>query len=113
MRLLRVEPLPGDALAAAARFHAEVLPRALAECELGETLTLLFGPADHRHRAWRLAAIQGLSRHFAPVRVNGLASNDERAIAAALAYLETAEGVTGQLLRLDGNGAGEILSSSR
>jgi hypothetical protein len=111
MRLLRVEALPGDALAAAARFHAEVLPKALAELKRGETLTLVFAPADHTHRAWRLAAVQGLAREFAPVRVNALAAADERAIAATLAYLETAQGVTGQLLRLDGNGAGEVLSS--
>jgi hypothetical protein len=110
MRLLRVGVLPGDALAAATRFHAEVLPKVLAELERGETLTLVFAPADHTHRAWRLAAVQGLAREFAPLRVNALAAEHEPAIAAALAYLETAQGVTGQLLRLDGNGAGEVLS---
>jgi hypothetical protein len=112
MRLLRVGPLPGDALAASAGFHAEVLPKVLAELKRREALTLVFAPADHTHRAWRLAAVQGLAREFAPVRVNALASDDERAIAAALAYLESAQGVTGQLLRLDGNGAGEVLSSA-
>ena len=74
-------------------------------------LTLIFPPADHSHRAWRLAAVQALAREYAPVRVNALASKSESAIAAALAYLGTAEGVTGQLLELDDTGAGEVVSS--
>jgi hypothetical protein len=110
MALLRVGALPGEALAAAAEFHAVVLPRVLAELERGETLTLVFAPADHTHRAWRLAAVQGLARQYAPARVNALAGDDERAIAAALKYLAAAEGVTGQYLLLDGNGAVELLS---
>ena len=112
MRLLRVGPLPADPLAASAQFHAEVLPEVLAEFEHGETVTLAFAPADFTHRAWRLAVVQGLARQFAPVRVNAYVGNDEAAIAAALTYLGTAEGVTGQLLQLDGNGAGEVLSSN-
>jgi hypothetical protein len=112
MRLLRVGVLPGDALSASARFHAEVLPKVLSELEQGETVTLAFAPADYTHRSWRLAVVQGLARQFAPVRVNALASDDEGAIAATLAYLEAAEGVTGQLLQLDGKGAGEVLSSA-
>ena len=110
MALLRIGALPDEALAAAAEFHAVVLPRVLAELEGGETLTLVFAPADHTHRAWRLAAVQSLARHHAPARVNALASDDERAIAAALDYLAAAEGVTGQYLPLDGNGAEALLS---
>ena len=112
MTLLRVGVLPGEPLAASAHFYSAVLPRARAELERGETVTLVFAPADHTHRAWRLAVVQGLARQYAPVRINALASNDEKAIAAALAYLETAEGVTGQYLPLDGNGAGALLSSN-
>ncbi len=145
MAVLRVGGLPDGALAAAAEFHAAVLPEVLAELEKlkplpfkegvggggcpdssasadsphpnpfpeGEgLLVLIFSPADHSHRAWRLAAIQALAREYAPARVNALASDSEKAIAAALDYLQAAGGVTGQLLELDDTGAGEVLSSS-
>ena len=108
---MRVGALPDEALAAAAMFHAEVLPdiRARLAAE-SDNLTLIFPPADHSHRAWRLAAVQALAREYAPVRVCAVTSNSEAAIAAALAYLATAEGVTGQLLELDDTGAGEVVS---
>ena len=109
MAPLRIGALPDEALAAAAQFHAVVLPRVLTDLERGESLTLVFAPADHTHRAWRLAVVQGLARQYAPVRVNALASDDESAIAAALRYLAAAEGVTGQYLPLDGNGADALL----
>jgi hypothetical protein len=110
MALLRVGALPGEALAASVQFHAVVLPRVLAELDRGVMLTLVFEPADHTHRAWRLAVVQELARRHAPLRVNAVASDDEDAIAAARAYLDAADGVTGQYLPLDGNGAGEVLS---
>ncbi len=111
MALLRLGPLPGEALAASARFHGEVLPQVLAVlAQRPAGLTLVFPPADHSHRAWRLAAVQALAREHAPLRVNALASDDEAAIAAAAAFLDRAEGVTGQLLVLDGAGAGEVIS---
>ena len=112
MALLRIGALPDEAIAAAAEFHAAVLPRVLAELESRQALTLVFAPADHTHGAWRLAAVQGLARQHAPGRVNALASDDETAIAAALKYLAAAEGVTGQYLPLDGNGAEALLSST-
>lgn len=106
MALLRVGPLPEAALAAAAEFHARVLPQ-INPAQGGEPfLLLVFPPADHTHRAWRLAAVQGLARELAPIRVNGAASDDEAAIAAALDYLQHAPGVTGQYWPLDGQGAG-------
>jgi hypothetical protein len=111
MGVFRVAGLPDGAVSAAAEFHAKVLPQVLAE--LGRTelaLTLAFAPADHTQRGWRLAVVQGLAREHAPIRVNGLESDDEAAIAAAAFYLEAAQGVTGQLLALEGNGAGEVLS---
>ena len=112
MALLRVGTLPDEVLAAAARFHAGVLPLILAELASDPRhLTLIFPPADHTHRGWRLAVVQSLAREYAPVRVNAVTSDSEPAIAAALAYLGTAEGVTGQLLQLDDTGAGEVLSS--
>ena len=75
----------------------------------GEDLLVVFAPADHTHRAWRLAVVQGLARELAPRRVNALASRDEAAIAASLAYLESAEGLTGQYLPLDDAGAGPVV----
>lgn len=110
--LLRVEGLPAGTLEAAAQFHAEALPGIIAALGEGRDLVLVFPAADHTHKGWRLAAIQQLARDAAPLRVNGLAGGDEAAVAAAAAYLAGAPGVTGQLLALDGEGAGEVLSSS-
>mgnify|MGYP004704009073 CR=1 FL=1 len=103
---LRVEGLGDDPLVAAARFHAEVLPRAVEAAAGAEHLALVFTPADHTHRGWRLAVIQGLARDLAPCRVNAIASDDEAGIAAALAWLAKADGVTGQYWPLDAEGAG-------
>jgi hypothetical protein len=110
MAVIRVGTLPGQALDAAAKFHGEVLTRvreALAESD--EHLVLVFEPAGHEHRAWRLAVVQQLARDHAPLRVNALESGDEAAIAAAMDYVGSAPGLTGQLLRLDGNGVDALL----
>ena len=104
-----VGPLPGEPLAAAARFYGEVVPLVTPRKGEGEDVVLVFPPANHTHRAWRLAAVQELARAGAPRRVNAIESDDEPAIAAAIAYLASAPGVTGQLLRLDGEGAGAVL----
>jgi hypothetical protein len=112
MQLYRVDALPEGALAAAAQFHAAELPKLQDALASGDHLVLVFAPADYTHRAWRLAAVQQLARDHAPGRVNALASDDEAAIAAAVRYIETAEGLTGQYLPLDGNGAGSVLSSA-
>ena len=95
MALLRVEQLPEAPLDAANEFYGVWLNRARSH---DEDLVLLFPPADHTHRAWRLAAVQDLARAAAPSRVNGIVGGDEKAIAAALAWLERAPGITGQLL---------------
>jgi hypothetical protein len=102
--------LSQGALTAAAQFHAEMLPQVLTVLLEGEDVVLAFPAADHTHEGWRLAVVQQLARDAAPLRVNGLAGGDEIAVAAAVAYLASAPGVTGQLLALDGNGAGEVLS---
>jgi hypothetical protein len=101
MVLVRIGVLPDEPLSAAARFHAEVLPRI---APVTEPLTLVFGPADHTHRAWRLAVVQGMARRLAPIRVNAVASVDEVAILAADTYLSQAPGVTGQYLPLQSAG---------
>ena len=110
MALLRIEGLPDEPLAAAAAFHAEWLPRAQALLAgKGGDLTLLFEAADHAHRGWRVAAIQGLAREYAPYRVNGVAGGGDAAVSAAADYLARAEGLTGQYLPLDDVGAGAVL----
>ena len=110
MSRLAVPPLPELPSAAAAEFHHMVMPQA-AELLSGEVqcLTLLFAPADHTHRAWRLAAVQTLAREHVPARVNAIAGEGGAAVSAALAYLEAAEGVTGQYLALDDVGAGPVI----
>ena len=114
MALVRVEGLPEEPLAAAARFHADVLPLIRAELEAGaDHVTLVFAAAGHAHRGWRLAAVQELAREYAPARVNGIESFEQAAIAAAQAFLSGANGVTGQLLALDGKGAGPVLYGER
>lgn len=111
--LLHLGPLSDDALEAAADFHARLLPGIEATLSGGaDPLTLAFLPANHEHRAWRLAAVQGLARRFAPSRVNAVESDEREAVAAAQRWLDGAGGVTGQLLPLNGKGAGGVLYPS-
>jgi hypothetical protein len=109
MALLRVGALPEAPLDAAAQFHAEILPRAREALRESGSLVLVFASADHTHTGWRRAAVQELARAHAPGRVNALTGGDDDAIAAAADYLARAPGVTGQLLPLDGTGAGAML----
>jgi hypothetical protein len=92
--------------------RASPAPTAWVPSSEGEDLVLIFPPADHTHRGWRLAAVQSLARDHAPLRVNALASDDPAAIESALTYLEQAEGLTGQYLTLDSLGAGTVLNSA-
>lgn len=105
-RILRVSGLPAAPLDAAACFHAVWVPqvRALAEqAASGDDLALVFTAGDHRHQAWRLAAVQELAREAAPARINAVAGDRETSIAVTLAYLAAAPGMTGQVLAVDGN----------
>lgn len=101
---LHVLGLPQTPTEAAREFYSVHLPTIHAAIEAAHakpeefTLTLMFPPADHTHRAWRLAAVQGLAQEIAPVRLNGLVGDDEGALKEALAYLADAPGITGQLL---------------
>ena len=111
MILFRVGPLPGEALAAAARFHDYALPRLRAMAGQGDdALVVAFDPADHTHHGWRLAAIQGLAREYAPRRVNAVEASDETALAAIAGWLDRAPGITGHLIPADGQGAGTVVS---
>lgn len=112
MAVLRVGTLAPSSLAAAAQFHADVLPAALAALKATTAqgnLVLVFQAADHTHTAWRRAAVQELARAHAPTRVNALAGGGAVEISAACDYLAHAPGVTGQLLALDGTGAAAML----
>ena len=112
MAVYEVEALPDAALAAAALFHANHLPLIeIALATLDETLTIVFSPADHTHRGWRLAVVQELARQYAPLRINAVSGDNDAAISAAVNSLEIAEGVTGQSFLLVGAGAGTVLSS--
>lgn len=105
MKRIVVDGLPGDPLAAASVFHQHWLPYAEETLGTGDDLLLAFAPADHTHRAWRLAVVAGLARKHAPLRVNAVAGKGD-AIAQAERYLGDAPGVTGQYLPLDGRGVG-------
>jgi hypothetical protein len=106
MATVRVTALPAAPLDAAAAFHADWLPRIRAELAASpvESAVLVFPPADHSHRGWRLAAVQELARELAPRRINALACDSEPGLAAALALLDNCQGITGQLLAIDDAG---------
>lgn len=113
--LLYMGPLASDPLEAAADFHARLLPSIEATLMSGaDPLTIVFEPADSAHRAWRLAAVQGLARRFAPARVNalagaGMAAAEREALEATAQWLRENGGITGQLLALDGTGVPSVL----
>ena len=106
MQVVRVRGLPEAPLAAAAEFYTRVVPTLQ-----GDTpLVLILPPADHQHRGWRAEVVASLARQFAPARVNAVVGDDEAAIAAATRWLADAPGVTGQVLQLDGQNAGVVVS---
>lgn len=101
MRVIRVDSLPEAPLAAAAHFYAGFVPRIEAEARDAQVVTLVLPAADHTHRAWRAAALGALARALAPVRINAVAGGNAQAQATAIAFVEGAPGLTGQLLPLD------------
>jgi hypothetical protein len=105
--VLRIDSLQDGALDAAREFHATWLDQARALLQDARaSLAIVMPPASYDHSDWRRAAARDLARIAAPVRVNVIASDEEAAIASALAFLESAPGVTGQYLPLEGEGAG-------
>lgn len=105
--VLRIEGLPPAALDAAAQFHRIWLARARAALRGdANSLVLLMPSAPADHRDWRRGVARDLARELAPKRVNLVAGSDPDAIAATLEYLGRAPGVTGQLLPVSGQGAG-------
>jgi len=110
VRIVSARGLAEDPLDAAAEFHARVVPAVRAAIAEGEAVCIMFDPADHTHRAWRVAAVQSLAREAAPARINAVAAADDETGVSTLAYLEQAPGVTGQHFPLDGHGAGNPVS---
>lgn len=106
MKVLRIEALPEEPLAAAGQFHARWLEEA-EETLASDDLMLALDPADHRHRDWRRAMARDLARKHAPRRVNIVSGEDATMFAAFAAYLEAGPGITGQYFEGDGQGAGD------
>lgn len=111
--VVRIEGLPATALEAAAAFHADHLATVRHALESADSLVIVLPYAPHDHAAWRRAMVQDLARAYAPRRVNAVTGDGAEviAIAAATAWLEHAPGVTGQLLDVDGQGAGNTAYS--
>lgn len=114
--VFRLMELPEAPLDAAAHFLSEHLPfvRQLLSGEAADqmpglaeepdALALVFPPGGKDQQGWRLAIIQELAREAAPLRVNGIAGDDDEAIDAAADWLAQAPGITGQLFAVDGSG---------
>lgn len=96
-----VDDLPGDALGAAARFHAVHIERVAAAVARGaQAVAVALPPAPADHADWRRAAARDLARAHAPVRVNLVAGRAGDILEETLGYLAAAPGVTGHFLQL-------------
>jgi len=100
--VLRIGPLPADALDAAEVFYAEWAPkvRLLLQSD-ALSVAIVIKTDEFLHDGWIRSAIQELARAFSGERVNAVIGGDDTAIAATLAYLERAPGVTGQCFQVD------------
>ncbi|MFZ9395055.1 MAG: Rossmann fold domain-containing protein [Erythrobacter sp.] len=103
---LRIDSLDEAPLHAAAEFHRDWLGRARAAIEPPEAqaLAIMLPAAGKDHDDWRRAIARDLARAYAPRRVNILGGGNAAAIAAMLAYLRDAPGITGQYLPLHDEG---------
>ena len=98
---------PAAPLDASAFFHSRCVPQ-LREMlagegmwqgiDAGDAACVILPAAGHEHDSWRVAAIEELAREAAPVRINGVVDGQEEALAQVIDYLDSAPGVTGQLL---------------
>src|SRR5690606_27477847 len=98
----RLMELPEAPLDAASHFLSEHLPfvRDLLNGDAAdqmpglayevEALALVFPPGGKDQHGWRLAVVQELAREAAPLRVNGIAGDDDEAIDAAADWLAQA-----------------------
>ncbi len=97
MKRVTIDNLPAEPLAASSAFYQLHLPKVLEALESGQDVMIIFDAADYTHRAWRLAAVQGLARDAAPARVNAVTGGSDN-LAVMEEYLTKAPGVTGQYL---------------
>jgi hypothetical protein len=106
MKRVAVVELPGEPLAAAARFHRDWLAHAAALLRDGEDVMVTLPSADFSHREWRRAVAAGLARAHAPARINVVAG-EGGALDAIERFLVESPGITGQYLESDPFGAGD------
>ncbi|WP_271078364.1 Rossmann fold domain-containing protein [Aurantiacibacter sp. MUD61] len=97
--IVEVTGLPENPLDAAAKFHSEWVAKVRGYARSGDVV-VIFQPADHTHHAWRLAAVQELARESVPYRVNGVEGDHMQDVSETLFYLQSADGVTGQLFTM-------------
>lgn len=100
--VLRLDDLSADPLAAQEFVHREGLAALRTALAGGRHSVLVLPNGTDADRDWRRALARDLARAYAPIRINIIAGGDPIAIDAAIAYLDTAEGVTGQYLPLSG-----------
>lgn len=91
-----------EPLAAAGRFHEELLSGVEEALAAGESVVVSFDFAEDKPHRWRREVIAALARKHAPLRVNAVApagaEPDEARIRAVIDFLIRNGGVTGQLL---------------
>lgn len=97
MEQIAIEGLPDDPLHAAGSFHNEWLAQIERSLSLGSDVMIFIPAADHTHHEWRKSAVAMLARKHTPQRVNMVGGSGAHA-RAAIAYLASAHGVTGQYL---------------
>ena len=109
MKIVAIDDLPPEPLAAAGVFHQHWLPHIEALLAGGEDVMVTLAPSDHTHREWRRALAAGLARAHTPRRVNVVAG-EGAALDAFAEYLASAQGITGQYLESDNEGASDAAS---
>jgi len=102
VRVIMAELCGETPLAAAARFHREVLPIAEDTLAHGHSLVIRFDYGEEKPHRWRREVVAALAREYAPLRVNAVAPAqrvpDPAKMDAVAAFLSVNGGVTGQLL---------------
>ncbi len=100
MHVLEIETLPESAIKAAADFYRDILP-GLANAFADHNCVILQLPkATSDHDDWRRSAARDVARAYAPKRFNIIGGGSSGSVSETRAYLETAEAVTGQYLKL-------------
>ena len=97
MEQIAIEGMPDDPLNAAGSFYNEWLAKIEGALGQGSDVMICIPAADHTHHEWRKAAVAMLARKHTPQRVNMVGGSGAHA-QAAIVYLASAHGVTGQYL---------------